>query len=134
MNKMLNTLADIFDKYQLKINGQKTKTLLISKIDNNDEVNIKLRNNPTQQDNEFCYLGSLITNRNQATADIKRRIALAKQAFLKKYKSILSNRHLKLETRKNFIKTFVWSVLCYGCETWTMTQKDKNYLQEMELR
>lgn len=32
MNKTLNTSADMFDKHQLKINGQKTKTVLISKI------------------------------------------------------------------------------------------------------
>jgi len=82
MNKMLNTLVDIFVKYQLKINEQKTKTMLISKTNNNDEININLRNNPILQVKEFCYPGSLVTNRNQATADIKRRIALAKQAFL----------------------------------------------------
>uniref|UniRef100_A0A2S2QJ96 Reverse transcriptase domain-containing protein n=1 Tax=Sipha flava TaxID=143950 RepID=A0A2S2QJ96_9HEMI len=116
MIKMLNTLEDIFDKYQLKINGQKTKKMLISKINSKNEVNIKLRNNHIQQVNEFCFLGSLIMNRNQVTADIKRRIALAKQVFLKKY-NIFSNRHLKLKTRKNVIKTFVWSVLCYRCET-----------------
>lgn len=86
--------------------------MLIIKININEEVNISLRNNPIQQVNEFCYLGSLITNRNQSTADIKKRIALAKQAFLKKYNIlihiyILSNRYLTLETRKKFIKTFV---------------------------
>lgn len=77
--------------------------MLISKINNNDEININLRNNPIQV-NKFYYLGILITNRNQAMADIKKRIALTKQAFLKNY-NILSKRHLELETRKKFIKT-----------------------------
>lgn len=31
------------------------------------------------------------------------------------------NRNHKLETRKKFIRTFVWSVLSYECETWKMT-------------
>lgn len=62
-----------------------------------------LANNPIQQANDFCYLGSLITNRNQSAPDIKIWIALEKQAFLKKY-DILSYRHLKLESRKKFIK------------------------------
>jgi len=84
--------------------------MLISKTNNKDEININLRNNPIQQVKIFCHPVSLITNRNQSTADIKRRIALAKQAFLKKY-YIIRNRHLKLETRKKIIKTFVWSVL-----------------------
>jgi len=106
--------------------------MLLSKINNKDETHINLRNNPIQQVNEFCYLGSLVTNSNQSTADIKRRIALAKQALLKKY-NIFNNRHLKLETRKKFIRTVVWSMLCNGCETWTMTQKDKNKLQALEM-
>lgn len=78
---MLNTLKEIFDRYQLKTNGHKTKTMYISKINNNDEVSINLR--PIQQVSEFCYVGSLITNKYQSTADIKRRIAFAKQVFLK---------------------------------------------------
>jgi len=48
MNKMLDTLADIFDKYQLKIKRQKTIKMLISKVKNNDEVYIKLRIDPIQ--------------------------------------------------------------------------------------
>lgn len=31
INKMLNILVEIFDRYQLKINGQKTKIKLVSK-------------------------------------------------------------------------------------------------------
>jgi len=34
--------------------------MLVSKINNNDEVNINLRKNPIQQVNEFCCIGSLI--------------------------------------------------------------------------
>lgn len=55
--------------------------MLISKINNNDEVNDNLRKNPIQQVNEFCYLGSLITNRNRSTVDKKRKIAFSKQPF-----------------------------------------------------
>ncbi|KAF0771490.1 Uncharacterized protein FWK35_00016831 [Aphis craccivora] len=31
--------------------------MLVSKINNNDEVNINLRKNPIQQVNEFCCIG-----------------------------------------------------------------------------
>jgi len=39
-----------------------------------------------QQVSEFCNPGSLITNKYQSTADIKRRIAFVKQAFHKNYR------------------------------------------------
>jgi hypothetical protein len=30
------------------------------------------------------------------------------------------NKNLSLETRKKFIKAYVWSVMTYGSETWTL--------------
>lgn len=38
---MFNTLANIFDKYQLKISRPETKTMLIIKINNSDKIHIK---------------------------------------------------------------------------------------------
>lgn len=88
--------------------------------------------NSTERVYEFCYSQSIVTNRHQSTADIKRRIALTKQAFFQKY-SVISKRHLELETRKKFIESFVRSVLCHEWETWTVMQKDKNKLQATEI-
>lgn len=42
----------------------------------------------------------------------------------KKY-NMFGNRHLKIETREKFIKTFVWTVWSYCSETWTTPQYDK---------
>ena len=35
--------------------------------------------------------------------------------------------------RKNFDKCYVWSVLLYGCETWTINGQDKKKLEAMEM-
>jgi hypothetical protein len=59
-------------------------------------------------------------------------LALAKQAFMKKYK-LLTNKHLNIETHKKFIKTFVWSVLLYGCETWILNKYETERLEAMEM-
>ena len=63
---------------------------------------------------EFCYLGSIVTSGNKCLAEIKRRVALAKQAFQSK-RNLLTNNHISIETREKFVKVFVWSVLTYGC-------------------
>jgi len=51
--------------------------------------------------------------------DIKSRIAQAKQAFYKR-KHLLTANTVSLNTRKNLIKSFVWSIALYGAETWTI--------------
>ncbi|KAI5755057.1 hypothetical protein M8J77_013699 [Diaphorina citri] len=132
INQMLNYLNQTLNKYKLKINAKKTKSMVISKTDHNIIANVKIENEPIQQVKEFCYLGSLISQDNKSTREIRRRIVLAKQAFEKK-KTILTNKNLSLSTRKKFIKTYIWSILLYGCETWTMGKYERERLEAMEM-
>lgn len=132
LNKMLKILSNALNKFHLKINPQKTKSMLISKIQNQENVNITLNNIQIQQVQEFCYLGSIITSNNKSSPDIKRRITLAKQAFQNK-NQLLSNQHLNIHIRKRFIKTFVWSVLTYASETWTIDENDRKKLEAAEM-
>ena len=77
-------------------------------------------------------MGSIVTEDNKCVTDIKRRIALVKQAFQNKVK-LLTDNHISLEIRKHFAKTFVWSVLTYGCEAWTLGKAEKKRLEAMEM-
>lgn len=45
-------------------------------------------------------------------------IAMAKSAFVKK-RSLLSS-DMKVTLRKKLIKSYVWTVVLYGPETWTL--------------
>ena len=65
--------------------------------------------------------------------EIKRRIALAKKSFMNK-KSIITNKVMLIESKKRFIKCFVWSVLLYGCETWAISKTNEKILMAMEMR
>jgi hypothetical protein len=38
-----------------------------------------------------------------------------------------------LEVRKHFIKTYIWSMLLYGSEAWTMTAAEQKRLEAMEM-
>ena len=45
----------------------------------------------------------------------------------------LTNSHLRLSTRKRAVKTYVWSTLLYGCETWTVSKEMERRLEAMEM-
>jgi len=68
---------------------------------------IYLHCTPIEEVKSFCYLGNHIMQDNKYTTEIKRRIALAKQAFTKK-QNVLTSRHLSIKIRKLFIKMYVW--------------------------
>lgn len=118
-----------FSASGLKINGNKTKTLVVSKriVDSL----VYLGNTLIEQVTSFRYLGSLITNDSRCTPDIKTRIAMAKKAFNSK-RNLLTAR-ISSCIRKKLVKVYIWSIALYGSETWTMTQRDRERLEAFEM-
>jgi hypothetical protein len=93
---------------------------------------IKIRIDQKQLENVeyFNYLGSIITNDAICTREIKSRTAMANAAFNRKN---LLTRKLDLNLRKKLVKCYIWSIVLYGAETWTL-RKDQKYLESFEMR
>lgn len=49
-------------------------------------------------------------------------------------KAYLTNRKLSTGIRKLAAKTFIWSTLLYGCETWTMNRNMQEMSEAAEMR
>ena len=79
----------------------------------------------------FKYLGSILTNDERCTCEIKCRIAMAKAAFNKK--KMLFTSTLDLELRKKLVKCYIWSIALYGAETCTLQAVDQKHLQSFEM-
>jgi len=105
----------------MKINAGKTKTMVITKAKDIPLVNLKINNNSIEQVKKFKYLGNTPTSNGRCLVEISQRIAVAKRAFIQK-RQLITNKKLNIKIRKNFAKCYVWSVLLYGCETWTINE------------
>ena len=66
----------------------------------------------------FVYLGSLITWDNDCLKDIRTRIAKVK-GMTENFKILWKNKDICYATKLNVLKTCVFSMMLYGCETWT---------------
>ena len=84
-----------------------------------------------EQVTQFCYLGSMITEDCRSHTEIKKRIAMGKEAFNKR-RELLRGK-LKLELKKRMVKSLVWSVVLFGAEIWTMTKEDTKRLEAFEM-
>lgn len=115
----------------LKINGDKTKVMVISR-DPVQPLNIRIDNKRIETVSQFKYLGSLVNDRWDPQMEIKSRIEQAKQAFLK-YKKLFCDPNLSFSTKYRLVKCYVWSVLLYGMETWTLKVTSVNRLEACEM-
>ena len=127
---MMNRLNEVSEKWGMKINIKKTKVMVISR-DKVKTVELELSGQKIEQVHEFCYLGSMITEDAKCHKEIRRRIALGKQAFNKRRE--LMRRSFNQELKKRMVKCLVWSVVLYGAETWTIRQEDLKRLQAFEM-
>ena len=60
------------------------------------------------------------------------RIGLAKNAFSKRYK-LLTNKNISLKTRLRLTKCYVWSLLTYACDIWTLSKQMEAKIEAFEM-
>jgi hypothetical protein len=82
---------------------------------------------------EFKYLGTLINNRGETTAEIIRRIQIASLAF-SHLKTIWNSSHLSMVLKMRLFSVMVASVLMYNSECWTVTANDTRLLEGFYFR
>jgi len=131
LQRLMNQLHRTSETYNMKINIGKTKTMRISKEEEETEMKITINGEEVEQVKSFCYLGSVITTDARCHSDIKRRIALGKDAFTKRGE--LMRGGLSKNLKKRLVKTLVWSVVLYGSETWTIRKEDIKRLEAWEM-
>ena len=68
---------------------------------------------------DFIFLGSKISADGGFSHEIKRRLLLGRKVVTN-LDSILESRDITLPTKVHLVKAMVFSVIMYGCESWTM--------------
>ncbi len=131
LQHLLNVTVRASEEKGLRVNMDKTKVMVASKT-NTPRIRIEVGGRRIEQVEKFSYLGSWITEDGRCDKEIRMRIGIAKSAF-KKMKTYLTNRKLSTRIRKRAAKTFVWSTLLYGCETWTVSRRMQEKLEAAEM-
>ena len=72
---------------------------------------------------DFIFLGSKITADSDYCHEIKRHLLLGRKAMTN-LDSILKSRDITLSTKVHIVKAMVFSVVMYGCESWTIKKAE----------
>ena len=73
---------------------------------------------------DFIFLGSKITADGDCSHEIKRCLLLGRKAMTN-LDSILKSRDITLPTKVCLVKAMVFSVVMYGCESWTTKKAER---------
>ena len=130
LQDLVTAVKDESEKCGLLMNIKKTKVMLLTKDTKEKKVSIHIDHIEVEQVQSFTYLGQLITDDGKSEGEIRRRIGLARNAFSKKYK-LLTNKNISLKTR--LTKCYVWSLLTYACDTWTLSKQMEAKIETFEM-
>ena len=72
---------------------------------------------------DFIFLGSKITAHSDYCHEIKRHLLPGRKAMTN-LDSILKSRDITLSTKVHIVKAMVFSVVMYGCESWTIKKAE----------
>ena len=72
---------------------------------------------------DFIFLGSKITIGGDCSHEIKRHLLLGRKVMTN-LDSILKSRDITLLSKVHLVKAMVFSVVIYGCESWTIKKTE----------
>ena len=80
----------------------------------------------------FILGGSKISAESDCSHEIKRRLLLGKKV-MPNLVNILKTRDITLPTKVHLVKTMVFPVVMYGCESWTVKKTEHQRTDAFEL-
>ena len=81
---------------------------------------------------DFIFLGPKITADGDCSHEIKRHLLLGRKVMTN-LDSIFKSRDITLPTKVHLVKAMVFSVVMYGCESWTIKKAECQRIDAFEL-
>ena len=127
MKNLLMKMKEERGKVGLKFNIQKKKTMASGPI-----TSWQIDGETVETVSDFIFGGSKITADGDSSHEIKRRLLLGKKVMTN-LDSILKSRDITLPTKVRLVEAFVFPVIMYGCESWTIKKAECRRADAFEL-
>ena len=127
LKSLLMKVKEESEKVGLKLNIQKTKIMASSPI-----TSWQKDGKTVETVSDFIFWGSKITADGDYSHEIKRCLLFGRKV-MSNPDSILKSRDITLPTKVRLVKTMVFPVVMYGCESWTVKNAERRRIDAFEL-
>ena len=118
LQSLLMKVKEESEKVGLKLNIQKSKIMASGPI-----TSWEIDGETVQTVSDFIILGSKITADGDCSHELKRRLLLGRKVMTNP-DSTLKSRDITLSTKVCLVKAMAFSVVKYGCESWTIKKAE----------
>ena len=118
LKSLLMKVKEESERAGLKLNIQKTKIMATGPF-----TSWQIDGETMETVTDFIFLDSKITADGDCSQEIKRCLLLGRKAMTN-LDSILKSRDITLLTEVCIFKAMVFSVVTYGCESWTIKKAE----------
>ena len=127
---MINRVVQCSEESGLSINTSNTKIMVFSK--RKVQTNLTIKGKTVEQVSSFKYLANILDNQCDSKKEIRCRIEQARKQFFNMKKFFIRS-DLSLQLRIRMIRCYIFSVLLYGCESWTLDPNTEKRIQAFEM-
>ena len=127
LQSLLMKVKEESEKVGLKLNIQKTKIVASGPI-----TSWQIDGKTVEIVSDFIFGGSKIVTDDDCSHEIKRHLLLGRKVMTN-LGSTLKSRDMTLSTKVHLVKTMVFPVVMYGCESWTIKKAEHRRIDAFEL-
>ena len=113
------------EKVGLKLNVQKMKIMASSPI-----TSRVIDGETVERVTDFIFWGSKITVDGDCSHEIKRHLLLGRKVMIN-LDSTFKSRDITLPTKVRLVKSMVFPVVMYGCESWTVKKAESRRIDTL---
>lgn len=132
LQELLNAVAKTSSAMGLKLNVKKTKWMVISKNRTMNPGFLQVGNNTVERVTSYKYLGCHVNAQWDMSLEIRCRVEQARCSF-QRIQKVLTSRDLTMDLRIRLLRCYVFSILLYGVEAWTLTEAMCKKLEAFEM-
>ena len=118
LKSLLKTVKEESEKVGLKLNIQKSKIMASGAI-----ISYQIDGETIETVTYFIFRVSKITADGDCSHETKRCLLLGRKSMTN-LESILNSRDITLPTKVHLVKSIVFLVVMYGCESWTIKKAE----------
>ena len=127
LKRFLTEVKEESEKVGIKLNIQKTKIMASGPI-----TSWQIDGDTVETVADFIFGGSKITADGDCIYEIKRHLLLGRKTMTN-LDSILKSRDITLPMKVHPVKTMVFPLVMYGCESWTIKKAECQIIDAFEL-
>ena len=112
LQRIIDTLNKTSNDYGMKINFKKTKLMRVRKT-GGKKMKSTINGHRVEQVRQFVYLGSAITEECKCHEEVKRRIAIGKEAFSKRGELLRGKMKLRVKEKNSKDSGMEYGIECH---------------------